>query len=251
MVTSLSARCHQAQSQILYVCGLRGASSENIRYPQRMVEHTPGITESLSIAGPSGALEALLDAPQDPQHRYVAVICHPHPLHGGTMTNKVAHMLAKSFVSVGATAVRFNFRGVGGSAGEYAHGGGETDDAQAVIDWVQAKWPQAQVWLGGFSFGGAVAIRAASRRAVACLVTIAPAVDRVDVPTAALPKCPWLVVQGDADEVVSALDVNHWLSTLSQTPEVIMLPGVGHYFHGMLNRLKDEVVKWLEEKVMK
>lgn len=216
-----------------------------------MIELLAGATRAISIPGPSGVLEALLDVPADPRENYVAVICHPHPLHGGTMTNKVAHMLAKAFVSVGAPAVRFNFRGVGGSAGEYADGIGETDDAIAVIDWVQAQWPQASVLLGGFSFGGAVAIRAASRRPVAALVTVAPAVDRVDVPTAALPRCPWLVVQGEADEVVPALAVNQWLSALSTMPELVVLPDVGHYFHGTLNRLKDEVVKWVEEEVIK
>lgn len=216
-----------------------------------MIELIAGAARAITIPGPSGVLEALLDVPADPRENYVAVICHPHPLHGGTMTNKVAHMLAKAFVSVGAPAVRFNFRGVGGSAGEYADGIGETDDAIAVIDWVQAQWPQANVLLGGFSFGGAVAIRAASQRPVAALVTVAPAVDRVDVPTAALPRCPWLVLQGEADEVVPALAVNQWLSTLSTMPELVMLPDVGHYFHGTLNRLKDEVVKWVEGEVMR
>jgi alpha/beta superfamily hydrolase len=216
-----------------------------------MVELASGVAQPLTIPGPSGDLEALLDAPPDAQNNFVAVICHPHPSHGGTMTNKVAHMLAKSFVSVGATAIRFNFRGVGGSAGEYAQGDGETDDALAVIDWVRATWPQAHVWLGGFSFGGAVAIRAAARRSVGCLVTVAPAVDRVDVPIAALPKCPWLVVQGDADEVVPALAVNQWLSALPTMPQLVMLPDVGHFFHGTLNLLKDEVVQWLEAQVMK
>ena len=216
-----------------------------------MIDSASGAARPFTIPGPSGVLEALLDTPPDGREDHVAVICHPHPLHGGTMTNKVAHMLAKSFVSVGASAVRFNFRGVGGSAGEYAEGNGETEDALAVIDWAQAKWPRAQVLLGGFSFGGAVAIRAASRRQVTALVTVAPAVDRVDVPTAELPRCPWLVVQGDADEVVPALAVNHWLSALPTMPTVIMLPGVGHYFHGTLNRLKDEVVKWVEREVMK
>ena len=219
-----------------------------------MVEIAPGASQPLAsqtftIAGPSGELEALLDMPERPAESHVAVICHPHPLHGGTMTNKVAHMLAKSFNAVGAPAIRFNFRGVGRSAGEYADGLGETDDAIAVMDWAQSRWPDARLWIGGFSFGGAVAIRAATQRQVDRLVTVAPAVDRVDVPTDQLPRCPWLVIQGDADEVVPALAVNHWLSSLPLTPDIIMLPGVGHYFHGRLNELKKEVVGWLKSKV--
>ena len=216
-----------------------------------MIELVTGVAQPITIPGPSGVLEALLDVPPDPREDYIAVVCHPHPLHGGTMTNKVAHMLAKSFVSVGAPAVRFNFRGVGGSAGEYAEGIGETDDALAVIDWVRSQWPQARVLLGGFSFGGAVAIRVASQRSVTALVTVAPAVDRVDVPTAELPRCPWLVVQGEADEVVPAAAVNQWMSALPTRPAMILLPDVGHFFHGTLNLLKDEVVKWLEAEVMK
>lgn len=216
-----------------------------------MIELVAGAAQSITIPGPSGVLEALLDVPENAREDHIAVVCHPHPLHGGTMTNKVAHMLAKSFVSVGVPAIRFNFRGVGGSAGEYSQGIGETDDALAVIDWVQSQWPRAKVLLGGFSFGGAVAIRAASQRSVAALVTVAPAVDRVDVPTAELPRCPWLVVQGEADEVVPALAVTQWMSALPTKPTMILLPDVGHFFHGTLNLLKDEVVRWVEEEVMK
>ncbi len=216
-----------------------------------MIELVAGAAQSITIPGPSGVLEALFDVPPNARADCIAVVCHPHPLHGGTMTNKVAHMLAKSFVTVGMPAIRFNFRGVGGSAGEYSQGVGETDDALAVIDWVHSQWPQAKVLLGGFSFGGAVAIRAASQRPVVALVTVAPAVDRVDVPTAELPKCPWLVVQGEADEVVPAAAVTQWMSALPTKPTTILVPDVGHFFHGTHNLLKDEVVKWVEEEVMK
>lgn len=211
-----------------------------------MVEIAPGASQPFTIAGPSGELEALLDMPEKAAGANVAVICHPHPLHGGTMTNKVAHMLAKSFTAVNAPAIRFNFRGVGRSTGEYADGIGETDDAIAALDWAKARWPNAALWIAGFSFGGAVAIRAATQRNVKGLVTVAPAVDRVDIPTDQLPQCPWLVVQGDADEVVPAIAVNQWISSLPLTPDVVMLSGAGHYFHGRLNDLKKEVVAWLE-----
>jgi uncharacterized protein len=164
------------------------------------------------------------------------------------MTNKVAHMLAKSFNAVGAAALRFNFRGVGHSAGHYAQGIGETEDAVAALDWAQGRWPHARLWISGFSFGGAIAIRAATRRPVERLVTVAPAVDRIEVPTDRLPRCAWLVVQGAADEVVPALAVNQWLSGLPIAPELVMLPDVGHYFHGKLNELKKEVVEWLKRQ---
>ncbi|MFO7304770.1 MAG: alpha/beta hydrolase [Gammaproteobacteria bacterium] len=202
-------------------------------------------TETSFIPGPAGPLEALINAVENGGTTEVAVVCHPHPLHGGTMTNKVAHMLAKSFNVVGITAIRFNFRGVGRSAGTYADGIGETDDALAVIEWARQRWPDAAVSLAGFSFGGAVAIRAASLSDPARLITAAPAVDRVHVPLAQLPRCPWLVIQGDEDEIVAADVVQSWIQKLPIVPELALLRGVGHFFHGRLNELQDTVTAWL------
>lgn len=211
-----------------------------------MVTSTRPHTERLTIEGPEGALESLLDTPEGVgDATRVGVVCHPHPLHGGTMTNKVAHMLAKSFNEAGAPAVRFNYRGVGASAGAYADGVGETDDALAVIDWVRRRWPTANLWLAGFSFGGAVAIRAAAQRDVARLVTVAPAVQRIAVSENSLPRCPWLLVQGERDELVEAQDVKRWAASVAPAPELKLLPGVDHFFHGRLNELRDIVVEWL------
>lgn len=211
----------------------------------------PAPSQSVTIAGPAGNLEALLDTPVAATSSAVGVICHPHPLHGGTMTNKVVHTLAKAFNDVGAPAVRFNYRGVGASAGTYADGNGETDDALAVLDWAAQRWPGAQLWLGGFSFGGAVAIRAsvASSRAsrIARLVTVAPAIRRVTVDSSTLPQCPWLIVQGDRDELVDPADIGQWVQALSVQPRLTMLSGVEHFFHGRLNDLRTTVVSWLTE----
>ena len=163
------------------------------------------------------------------------------------MTNKVAHVLAKSFNDAGALAVRFNFRGVGASAGVHAEGIGETDDALAVLDWAAGRWPRARLWLAGFSFGGAVAIRAAAQRNVRRLVTVAPAVHRVNiVDTTRLPECPWLLVQGDQDELVNVDDIQRWVQEVRPAPELHVLPGVDHFFHGRLNDLRDVVIRWLE-----
>lgn len=216
------------------------------RYAERMVStSTPVKSEQIFIPGPVGELEALIDAPADAQGAHVAVVCHPHPLQGGTMTNKVAHMLAKSFNSAGIPAIRFNFRGVGKSAGTYAEGIGETDDALAIIEWARSRWVGASISLAGFSFGGAVAIRAAAATEPARLVTVAPAVDRVHVPVDRLPRCPWLVIQGDQDEVVDPSAVQAWIEHLPDPPELALIPGVGHYFHGTLNQLKQTVLDWL------
>ncbi len=200
--------------------------------------------ETVTITGPAGSLEAIVETPAGSTARQVAVICHPHPLYGGTMTNKVVHMLAKACNDLGLPAVRFNYRGVGASAGAYAEGDGETDDAIAVLDWARERWPDADLWLGGFSFGGAVAIRAAVRRDVRRLITVAPAIRRVTVDVANLPTCPWLVVQGDADELVDAADIQRWAATLPVPPELVMLQGVQHFFHGRMNDLRQVVLDW-------
>jgi hypothetical protein len=211
-----------------------------------MAERARATPEALTISGPSGPLEAILDTPPGADGAHVAVVCHPHPLYGGAMTNKVAHLLAKAFNDAGARALRFNFRGVGASAGVHAEGIGETDDALAALDWASEQWPQARLWLAGFSFGGAVAIRAAAQRNVRRLVTVAPAVKRVNiVDTARLPTCPWLLVQGDNDELVNVDDIKRWVQDVRPAPELHVLPGVDHFFHGRLNDLRDVVTRWL------
>jgi alpha/beta superfamily hydrolase len=201
--------------------------------------------ERLALAGPAGNLEGLLDTPQYWDAARIAVVCHPHPVYGGTMTNKVVHMLAKAFNEVGVAAIRFNYRGVGASSGVYDEGRGETLDALAVIQWARCRWPQAKLWMGGFSFGGAVALRAAAEMTPERLVTVAPAIQRVDVSQVAIPTCPWLILQGDQDELVDAQEVRAWADTLTPRPELAVLPGVDHFFHGRLNDLRDTVVRWV------
>src|ERR1044072_3092659 len=203
---------------------------------------------ALTIPGPAGNIEALLDTPTAATTNEGGGICHPHPLQGATMTNKVVHPLAKAFNDVGAPAVRFNYRGVGASEGTYDEGNGETQDALAVLDWAAQRWPGAQVWLGGFSFGGAVAIRAAvASSRVSRLVTVAPAIRRVSVDANALPQCPWLIVQGDRDELVDPAYIQQWSRALPVQPRLTMLSGVEHFFHGRLNDLRTTVVSWLTE----
>jgi alpha/beta superfamily hydrolase len=217
-------------------------------YPATMTATALTPTRTLTIPGPAGTLEALLDEPtaaSSPES--VAVICHPHPQFGGTMTNKVVYSLAKAFNEAGAAAVRFNYRGVGASTGTYANGDGETDDALAVLEWAAQRWPGAKLMLGGFSFGGAVAIRAAATREVTRLVTVAPAIRRIPVNESSLPQCPWLIVQGDQDELVDPKDIQQWAQGLSEAPRLVMLNGVEHFFHGRLSELRQVVARWLVE----
>ena len=194
--------------------------------------------QTLTLQGPAGALEALTACPVRGGVPATAVILHPHPLYGGTLQNKVVHTLARAFGDLGVASVRFNFRGVGASAGNFAQGVGETDDALAVIEWVRAQQPGTSVWLAGFSFGAAVALRAAQRTKVAGLITVAPAVNLYDFSALSTPSCPWLLIQGEADEVVPVEGVRTWLSGIAPPPQTIFLPDVSHFFHGRLNDLK-------------
>ncbi len=195
------------------------------------------------IDGPAGSLEILCEGfHSESPPKAIAVVCHPHPLHGGTMTNKVVHYLARSLRDLELATVRFNFRGVGKSAGEYAHAEGETDDLLAIIDWVQARYPHTPIWLAGFSFGAYVALRGVSQRPIERLITIAPAVHLYDFSTLTLPECPWLLIQGDADEVVPPEEVVNWVNELERKPRTVYLKGVGHFFHGKLTLLREVLI---------
>jgi uncharacterized protein len=197
--------------------------------------------ERLSIEGQAGALEAITEDPGTAGPSY-AVVCHPHPLFGGTMENKVVTTVARALRETGIPTVRFNFRGVGASAGAFDKGLGETADADAVASWGARRWPDRTLVIAGFSFGGYVALRLAQRRPARLLITIAPAVQRFDGPGTSVPSCPWLVVQGDADDVVDSAAVISWVNGLNPKPRLLVLPGAGHFFHGRLGELRDAVI---------
>lgn len=212
--------------------------------------HRPPSAERLSIGGPAGALQALIETPvfegaQDAPVRAFAVVCHPHPLFGGTLDNKVVYAVARAFEQLRAPAIRFNFRGVGASGGSYDEGRGETEDTLAVIEYGRRRWPGAALWLGGFSFGGAVAVLAAAQADPERLVLVAPGITKIDVAHAAAPGCPWLIVQGEADEVVPADFVLRWASSLQPQPAITLLPGAGHFFHGRIHELRDAVLAFM------
>jgi len=195
----------------------------------------------IEIEGPVGALEAAIDVSSGPAVA-TAVICHPHPLQQGTMTNKVVTTLARTFARLGADAVRFNFRGVGKSAGTHAGGLGERDDALAVVEWCRQRWPQRPLYLGGFSFGAAVAAAIAARAAPEGLVTVAPAVAALRDDFVA-PHCSWLLIHGEADDVVPPGPVLQWCAGLPAPPKIVLLPGVGHFFHGRLAAITEAVTE--------
>ena len=189
--------------------------------------------------GPAGALECALDRP-DGEPRGVAVICHPHPQQGGTMDNKVVQTLARAFLQLGYRSVRFNFRGVAASEGVWDDGQGEIDDALAVI--AAHRDPALPLALAGFSFGGYVASQAAARlpddAKVERLVLVGPSTQKQKV--APVPE-ETLVIHGESDDIVPLSATLDWARP--QSLPVVVIPGVGHFFHGQLALLKNLVVR--------
>ena len=193
---------------------------------------TPRNAERLIVAGPVGDVEVVIEAPSG-SPRGLALVCHPHPLQGGTLDNKVAHTLAKTFHAMGYVATRFNFRGVGRSAGTFAEGIGETDDALAVLQHVKSRFGEAlPVALAGFSFGSFVQTRVAAQVTTEGLVLVGPAVNRF--PLQHVPA-ETIVVHGEEDDVVPLADVFEWARP--QELPVVVFPGCGHFFHGRLLQL--------------
>jgi len=200
----------------------------------------------VTIDGPSGSLEAVAEDPCAPGDRY-AVVCHPHPLFGGTMDNKVVSTLVRAMHQIGVPTLRFNFRGVGKSEGAFDEGNGETADADAASSWGAARWPGRRLVLAGFSFGAYVALRLAQERPPSQLLTVSPPVALFDFSGMKVPACPWLVMQGDADDVVDPKSVISWVNGLRPQPQLMVMPGVGHFFHGRLPELRAAVVEAIRD----
>ena len=191
--------------------------------------------EKVSILGPAGKLEVVVHMP-DGAPRAIAVIAHPLPTMGGTMENKIVTTLARTFAELGFAALRFNFRGVGASSGEFDDGNGEVEDALTVTRYALSEYGDLPLILSGFSFGGYVQARAAQQLPPQQLVLIAPAVTRYPMPP--VPHNT-LLVHGELDEVVSLADVMEWARP--QLLPIVVLPGAVHFFHGRLEQLKEIV----------
>lgn len=208
----------------------------------------------LFLAGPAGRIEAALDAPEAdvPARPLLAILCHPLPTEGGTMHNKVVTMAARALRECGATTLRFNFRGVGQSEGTFDDGEGELADLRAVAAWARAQHPDKVLWLAGFSFGAWVSLRLANELKAAALISIAPPVGRSwDFSAIEMPTAPWLVIQGDADEIVEPQAVYAWIASLPRPPQLVRMPDTSHFFHRKLMDLrgavKNGVRHWLPD----
>lgn len=216
-------------------------------------------TPPLLIPGPVGPLEILITSPSSPStddRRPTAILCHPHPLYGGSLHNKVVHTLATAIAHHQATVIRFNFRGVGHSLGHFDHGIGEVQDLLAVMQWAITEQHPTELWLGGFSFGSYIALKTHhtplppnllqnSSPKLTRLILIAPPVDRFNFQTLQLPNLPTLIIQGLADDVVSPNAVIDWLAQQPHPAQFYPLPGVGHFFHGHLIQLRELIHTFL------
>ncbi len=212
-----------------------------------MIVTTLATEKTELINGPAGQLELAIGEPTGEERSAWGIVCHPHPLFGGTMHNKVVTTLAKMFQGMGLYTVRFNFRGVMRSEGAFDKGYGELEDLLAVIDWVQREKPKREIWLAGFSFGAFIAAKAATQIPVNRLVTVAPPVQNFAMDNLPPIKCPWVLVQGDMDDVVPPKEVLEWAEKREPKPVIIRFPEAGHFFHGQLGELRSRIEEALRE----
>lgn len=207
----------------------------------------PATQLECSIDGPAGALEVIVSAPKVETISGICVVCHPHPLYGGTMTNKVVWTLASAALKAGFVVARFNFRGVGHSEGTYDHAIGETEDALTIVAALQRIYPGVPLLLAGFSFGAYVSLKAATLTQPAALISIAPPfgryIDAAEPPPQ--PQCPWLAVHSVDDDVVAFSDTKAILDAYPAPPEFVRFENAGHFFHGQLGELQAAVSAFL------
>jgi alpha/beta superfamily hydrolase len=199
----------------------------------------PRRIESLFLAGPAGRLEALLEEPEDGPPREAALVCHPHPQHGGTMHNKVVHRIARGLRHAGSAVLRFNYRGVNLSEGVYDHGAGEMDDARVALGELRARYPELPFTLAGFSFGSRIALKigcsgAGARRVIAVgFPTIYPDREYLDDCTA-----PRYFVQSTHDEFGPLADLEAVVAALPEPKQLVAVPARDHFFTGALDELE-------------
>jgi len=201
---------------------------------------------TLLINGPAGNLEVLAEEPENiTVNSPIAITCHPHPLYGGTLQNKVVHTLAKACLELGMLAIRFNFRGVGKSEGHFEHGLGEQQDCIAVATWARQQYPERPIWLAGFSFGSFVVYQVFTEIKAQRILLVAPPVGLFQFQSMDNISIPWCVIQGKDDEITPPDSVEAWVKRQRSPPKFFYLDDVSHFFHGKLNVLREIVrVVW-------
>ena len=199
------------------------------------------------IPGPVGPLEALLDAPEG-EPRAAVVFAHPLPTHGGTMHTKVVFQSAKALARIGCAVLRFNFRGVGRSAGTWDNGRGELDDYAAAVTYMAARYPGLEMWAAGFSFGSYIATTVgADDERVCALIAISPPVDRYEFASVKMSTKPKFVVHGERDELVSLKLVRLFYAQLQEPKEFVEIDRANHLFDGQTSEVGDALVDLLED----
>ena len=193
------------------------------------------------FAGPAGPLEALLELPQG-EPRAVAIFGHPHPLHGGTMHTKALYQAAKAMPRIGVAALRFNFRGVGRSAGTFDSGDGEKEDFRAAIAFVGERFPDLPIWAAGMSFGAWIAMTVgAEDPRVSLLLAIAPPVDRYDFDVLRTCTLPKFIVHGERDELISIRDIRKFYAQIPEPKELVTIEDANHLFEGKTSLVGETV----------
>ncbi len=201
---------------------------------------------ALALAGPAGALEALLQECDAGAPAFGALVCHPHPLYGGTMNNKVVHRVASTLHGLGGTVLRFNFRGAGRSAGRYDQGAGELEDARAALAWLRGRVPGTPLRVAGFSFGAWIAARlAAAEPGIERLILVAPPVATADLGVLRDSTVPKLVLQGTADDVCRPEDLEREFPLWAEPRHLVWVEGATHFFDKKLGELSEAVLKGL------
>jgi alpha/beta superfamily hydrolase len=195
---------------------------------------------SLMIEGPAGPLEALLQELEAHEPQFIAVVCHPHPLGGGTLHNKVVHRVAATLFGRGVAVLRFNFRGVGKSAGTHDRGAGELDDARAALEWMRNRHPRARAWLAGFSFGSWIAARlAAARPQVERVILVAPPLRTSSFETMHTAKNDKIVIQGTADDICPPELLERDFPLWAEPKRLMWVEGASHFFDRKLAELSE------------
>ncbi len=203
--------------------------------------NTPG-DHAFIFQGLVGQLETILTVPTHANPRYIAILGHPHSLQGGTMHNKVVTTLVRAFKEMGIASIRFNFRGVGESAGEYDAGMGESEDMLLLARQCLKEMPEIGVLFAGFSFGSYVAYRAAAQCKQVLLITVAPPVHHYDYTEFTPAPAPWIVLQGEQDEVVPLSLIQDFVA-MSPALKLLVFTETTHFFHGKLIPLKDRLIE--------
>jgi uncharacterized protein len=208
----------------------------------------PNAIQSLFLAGPAGRLEALLNT-GEPEAPYAALVCHPHPLHGGTMHNKVVYHAAKALNSFGLPVLRFNFRGTGLSEGTHDHGRGERDDIRAALDWLEREYSRPIIFTG-FSFGAATGLKTccADPRVVGLVALGTPlAVEERLYTYSYLASCikPKLMISGDHDQFAPTENLREIFKLAAEPKEFVLVENADHFFEGKLPLMREAIMEWL------